>query len=349
MSTAGLRRHDDLIDLDALERWMDGVGLGAGAIERVTTLTGGSQNVLIRFTRGAREYVLRRPPVHSGPAHDDSIRREAKVLATLSTTDVPHPRLIASCNDADTLGTAFYLMEPVDGFNATDGLPAIFANDAEAQASMSRSLVDALATMSRIDPYGTGLATPDRALGWCERQVARWLAQLHSYEQFDGWTGPDIADLSELCDLLSGRSDVRFQPGFVHGDFHVANVMFGYERPEVAAIVDWELATFGDPLLDLGHLLATWPRGNGRLSAATVLDVPGFITAESLVERYAQMASRDVDDLDWYYSLACLRLGVLLEGTYARACAGLVPTDVGLHFHDMTVALFEQGLHRFDW
>ncbi len=153
MSAAGLRRHDDLIDLDALERWMDGVGLGAGAIERVTTLTGGSQNVLIRFTRGAREYVLRRPPVHSGPAHDDSIRREAKVLATLSTTDVPHPRLIASCNDADTLGTAFYLMEPVDGFNATDGLPAIFANDAEAQASMSRSLVDALATMSRIDPY----------------------------------------------------------------------------------------------------------------------------------------------------------------------------------------------------
>jgi aminoglycoside phosphotransferase (APT) family kinase protein len=349
MSDSGARLHGDVIDLRALEHWMDGVGLGAGAVEMVTTLTGGSQNILIRFTRGKRDFVLRRPPIHSGPAHDDSIRREAKVLFGLATTDVPHPQFIAACDDRAILGSAFFLMEPIEGFNAADGLPSPFAEDANAQASMSCSLVDALATLSRIDPFEVGLATPDRARGWCERQVARWISQLNSYEQFDGWPGGDIANLGEVCDLLNDRSDVSFKPGFVHGDFHVANVMFRYDRPEVAAIVDWELATFGDPLLDLGHLLATWPRHNGRASAATVLDVAGFVSGESLVERYAHKTSRGVDDLDWYYSLACLRLGVLLEGTYARACAGLIPMDVGLHFHDMTVALFEQGLHRFDW
>jgi aminoglycoside phosphotransferase (APT) family kinase protein len=206
-----------------------------------------------------------------------------------------------------------------------------------------------LATLSQIDPFDVGLATPDRARGWCERQVVRWITQLNSYEQFRGWPGGEIANLGELQHRLSEQSGVHFQPGFVHGDYHVANVMFRYDRPEVAAIVDWELATFGDPLLDLGHLLATWPRATGRSSAATVLDLPGFVSGESLVERYVQRSSRRVDDLDWYYSLACLRLGVLLEGTYARACAGLVAIDVGLHFHDMTVSLFEQGLHRFDW
>jgi aminoglycoside phosphotransferase (APT) family kinase protein len=341
--------NDDLIDHASLEQWMDGAGLGTGPIEDATTLTGGTQNIVIRFSRARRDFVLRRPPLHGGAGLDDSIRREARVLSALGSTDVPHPRLIASCEGTEVLGAAFYLMEPVDGFNPSDGLPAKFANDVAAQASMSLSLVDALATLSRVDPFTTGLATPDRVDGWCERQVARWIRQLSSYEQFRGWPGTAIDNLVEVQFKLSLEPEVSFQPGVVHGDYHVANVMFRFDRPEVAAIVDWELATFGDPLLDLGHLLATWPRANGRTSAATVLDLAGFEPAVVLIERYALKAARSIDDLNWYYSLACLRLGVLLEGTYARACAGLVPMDVGLHFHDMTLALFEQALHRFDW
>jgi len=340
---------DGLIDLDALARWMDSSGLGAGPIDEVTTLSGGTQNIVIRFRRAGRQFVLRRPPIHSGPAHDDSIRREARILSALRATDVPHPHLIGACDDTELLGTAFYLMEPVDGFNPADGLPAQYAIVDDAQRLMSLSLVDALATLSRVDPFEAGVAVPGRADGWCERQVARWITQLNSYEQFHGWPGGAIDNLVEVQYQLSVHSDVSFQPGLVHGDFHIANVMFRHDQPEVAAIVDWELATFGDPLLDLGHLLATWPRADGRGSAATVLDLPGLASGEELVEHYARRSSRSVEDLDWYYSLACLRLGVLLEGTYARACAGLVPLDVGRHFHDMTVALFEQALHRFDW
>ena len=349
MSDGGLPLASDLIDLDALARWMDGAGLGSGPIAGAAILGGGTQNIVIRFERAGRTYVLRRPPVHGGPAHDDSILREARMLFALASTDVPHPRVIATCGSPDVVGAAFYLMEPIDGFNPADGLPARFAEDRDAQASMSLSVVDALATLSRVDPFRAGMASPDRANGWCQRQVPRWISQLNSYHQFSGWPGGEIPNLAEVQEKLSVERQVGFQPGVVHGDFHVGNVMFRFDRPEVAAIIDWELATFGDPLMDLGQLLATWPRARGRHSLATVLDLAGFVSGEALVERYAARTSRTLEDLDWYYTLACLRLGVLLEGTYARACAGLVPLEVGLQFHDMTVALFEQALRRFDW
>src|SRR5439155_23993627 len=135
-----------------LTDWMDGHGLGSGPLSNPTTLAGGTQNVLLEFTRAGRSYVLRRGPVHLRPKSNDALRREAQVLAALDGTDVPHPGLIAACPDETVMnGAVFYLMEPVDGFNPTTGLPPLHANDASIRHTMGLGAAEAIAALGRVD------------------------------------------------------------------------------------------------------------------------------------------------------------------------------------------------------
>ena len=127
----------------------------------------------------------------------------------------------------------------------------------------------------------------------------------------------------------------------MHGDFHFANVLMRHDRPALAAIVDWELVTIGDPLLDLGHLLATWPQTSGP---DVTLQATGLPTHEAVIARYGEVSGRPLDELPWYRVLACYRLGLILEGTHARACAGLASKEIGDQLHAHTVALLEQAL-----
>ena len=130
----------------------------------------------------------------------------------------------------------------------------------------------------------------------------------------------------------------------MHGDYHAANVMFSNTGPELAAIVDWEMCTIGDPLLDLGWMLATWRYpGQDTVLNHALMDAPGVATPDELVNRYAQNTTRDVSSIDWYAVLACFKLGIILEGTHARAFAGLAPKDIGDHLHTATVRLFERA------
>jgi aminoglycoside phosphotransferase (APT) family kinase protein len=135
---------------------------------------------------------------------------------------------------------------------------------------------------------------------------------------------------------------MTWTPGLIHGDFHFANVLISRNEGRVAAVVDWELSTIGDPLLDLGHLLATWP--DPASGTTTMLSLPGLPTREEIVARYAEGSTRDVEAVGWYQVLACYRLGIILEGTHARACAGQAPRETGDRLHAMTVGLFEQAL-----
>src|SRR5258708_27122034 len=147
----------ELVDLDGLAAWRDGEGLGRGSIENPTPLAGGTQNVLLRFQRDGRPYVLRRSPRH--PRGDGNVtnRRECRVLGALATTDVPHPRLIAACPSEDVIGAAFYLMEPVDGFNATVALPPLHAGDSAIRRRMGFALVDGALALGRVDYKAAGL------------------------------------------------------------------------------------------------------------------------------------------------------------------------------------------------
>lgn len=333
------------VDLGALRQWMDDQGLGSGPLEDVEVLAGGTQNVLVRFGRSGRSHVLRRPPLHKRANSDETMRREARVLAALAGSDVPHPGLIAACPDTDVLGAAFYLMEPIDGFNPASGLPEPHRSDASMRRAMGFSMVDAIAALALVDHEAVGLGDFGKPEGWLERQVGRWRSQLDSYAELDGYPGPDIPGVEEVSAWLEANRPVGWHPGIIHGDFHFANVLVRPDAPDLAAIVDWELCTIGDPLLDLGHLLATWPPTEDDGQAGAVGGgIQGLPTKTELVDRYAERTGRDTADVDWYHVLAAYRLGIILEGTHARAFAGKAPKEIGDLLHATTVGLFERAL-----
>ena len=333
------------VDLGILSAWMDEQGLAGGALERVELLSGGTQNILVRFERGGRAYVLRRPPLHKRKNSDETMRREARVLGALAGSAVPHPALIASCPDESRMGAAFYLMEPIEGFNAASGLPELHAGSREIRHRMGLSMVDAIAELSKLDPMARGLEGFGRPEGYLERQVPRWRRQLESYDELDGYPGPEIPGVDAVGEWLEAHRPASFVPGILHGDFHFANVLFELDGPEVAAIVDWELSTVGDPLLDLGWMLATWPDPDDP-GASIGVPQDGQATPEELVARYAERSGRSVDHVAWYEVLACYKLGIILEGTHARAFAGKATKTMGDLLHAQTLGLFARARKR---
>ena len=320
------------VDQAALAQWMERQGLSGGPIRKVEALSGGSQNILVRFERGWRNFVLRRPPLHLRANSNETMRREARVLGALAASDVPHPALIAACPEEDVLGAAFYLMAPIDGFNPVNGLPESH-HDAAVQRRMGFALVEGLAALHAVDHVAAGLGDFGKVDGFLERQVARWRAQLDSYADLPGWPGQaELGDVAGVAAWLEANRPSSFGPGILHGDFHLANVMYRHDAPELAAIIDWELATIGDPLVDLGWMLSTWPEA----ADGGMLDIApwnGFPTGAELVAHYAARSRRSLARMDWYGVFACYKFAILLEGTYARACAGTAPKDVGDRLH----------------
>lgn len=336
--------------LTAVAAWMSDQGLGDGPLENIVEITGGTQNILLKFTRSGREYVLRRGPQHLRPVSNTVILRETRVLSALADSDVPHPRLIAVCDDTSVLGDAvFYLMEPIDGFNAGSALPALHASDAAVRHQMGLSMADALAQLGAIDHIAVGLSDFGKPDGFLERQVPRWLSELESYNKLENYPGPDVGDVDGVARWLQENVPATWQPGIMHGDYHAANVMFSPSGPELVAIVDWEMCTIGDPLLDLGWMLATWYQPGHEPVLNNVLMTAGNLaTPDELIARYAANTNRDLANIDWYTVLACFKLGIILEGSHARATAGLAPKEIGDQLHTATVRLFERASALID-
>lgn len=337
----------DYVDLRRLEAWMDTQGLEGGVIVNGEILAGGTQNVLLKFDRGDRAYVLRRPPLNPYLNGSETMRREARVLEALAETDVPHARLIAACGTEDVLGAAFYLMEPVDGFSPVRGLPSFHENDPAMRRAMGFSLVDALAALRAVEPAAVGLAGFGKPDGYLERQIARLLKQLASYDSYAGWTGgPEIPGVEKVAQWLVANMPASGRAGIVHGDFHMGNTMFSRTSPNVLAIVDWELATTGDPACDLGCLLATWADPDGsHPGCISVTPWSGFPAEAEIVQRYTERTGQNFDT-DWYVAFGCFRLGILLEGTYARAQAGKADMETGLWLHQTAINLLNRALTR---
>jgi aminoglycoside phosphotransferase (APT) family kinase protein len=205
-------------------------------------------------------------------------------------------------------------------------------------------MADGIAALGAVDHVAVGLEGFGRPEGYLERQVTRWRSHLESYAELEGYPGPEIPGVERVADWLERNRPVASAPGILHGDYHLANVMFRFDGPELAAIIDWELATVGDPLLDLGALLASWPDAEGRSPLSVGQgSFAGLASSAELVERYRAQTTRRLDALDWYTVLACYRLGIILEGTHARACAGRADRQVGDLLHATTVALFERA------
>ncbi|MBF6134955.1 phosphotransferase family protein [Nocardia otitidiscaviarum] len=337
----------DVVDFAIIGKWMDEQGLPGGEFEDVRPLGGGTQNIMLRFRRGDRDYVLRRGPKHLRAASNSVINRESRILGALDGTGIRAPRVIAACPDDSVLGASFYLMEPVVGFNPQNELPELHAGDPEVRRQMGLSAVEAIARLGSLDHEALGLSDYGKPEGFLERQVPRWLKELDSYSANAGYPGPEIPGVERVGEWLDRNRPARSRPGILHGDCHLANMMFSFGGPEVVAMVDWEMSTIGDPLLDLGWQIATRPEP-GTTGAALVGSlgaVGGLPTPEEMTAHYGRFSDRDLSDVTWYTVLACFKLGIVLEGTHARAFAGKAPKQVGDFLHAITLELFEKA-HR---
>ena len=332
----------DVVDLEALTRWGNREGL-SGTVTDVTRIGGGTQNVVLRLRWDGRDLVLRRPPEHPRPGSDRTLLREIRVLSALAGTDVPHPGFVAGCTDTDVLGVVFYLMEAVDGDNPGEELGEPYRSDADARYRAALDTATAIARLAAVDHEAIGLGDLGRPDGFLERQVSRWLDHLASYDQVPEYRGTRLPHVGELADWLRDHLPQQSRPGLVHGDYHLNNVLLDPVTPRVAAVVDWEMCTVGDPLLDLGWLLVTWPNGHGdeAMTGGRLAELGGLPGRDELVEAYARGSDRDLSAVDWYTVLAGFKLAIVIEGTYARSLAGQAPPEVGLRLHRSAVARLE--------
>jgi aminoglycoside phosphotransferase (APT) family kinase protein len=293
----------DLVDADSLARWLDTQGLEPGQPLAVEPLTGGSSNAMFVVERGQARWVLRRPTRVAVDRANEGMRREFRILAALAGTDVPHPEVVALCEDHDVLGCTFYLMERVQGVNPFP-LPPVFDSEA-GRAEVAYSMVEALGRLHCVDWLTAGIGDLGHPEGFHQRQVQRWSRQLASYE------GRELPGIEKVMAWLEARRPDEFTPTIMHGDFHMLNVLIAPERPgRVVAILDWETATIGDPLLDLAGFLEVWiPVANA-----------GWPSRAELIERYRSVRGIGaLGDLTYYEVLYNFRLAVLLEGIFQRS------------------------------
>jgi aminoglycoside phosphotransferase (APT) family kinase protein len=300
-----------------LTKWLDGEqpGLRSGPVTG-ELITGGKSNLTYRITDGASVWALRRPPLaHVLPsAHD--MAREFRVISALGGTDVPVANAIALCQDPEVLGAPFYLMSFVDGvvFDTPERLAELTP---ELAKTACEELVDTLLELHSIDPAGVGLADFGRPDGYLARQVKRWHAQWQASE-----TAPR-PELDQLVERLNAAMPAQGPPAIVHGDYRLTNVIYRTDVTGLAAVVDWEMATLGDPLADVG-LLAVYHRlaavSDGVMPAMSPDN--GFLSADQMAARYAQKAGRDLSQLDWYIAFGYYKLAVISEGIHYRYLQG---------------------------
>jgi aminoglycoside phosphotransferase (APT) family kinase protein len=302
-----------------LEEHVDGF---AGPAE-FTLIAGGHSNLTFGVTdaNGVR-YVLRRPPLGHvlESAHD--MGREHKIIAALGPTPVPVPPALAFCDDAAVNDAPFYVMGFVDGFIIRS------AEDAKALTAQQRraageSLIDVMADMHAVDVDAVGLGDLGRKEGYIERQLRRWYKQVKGSQEL---TKRELPDVDVVHDALAAKMPEQGPAAIVHGDYRLDNCMVGRDG-KVAAVLDWELCTLGDPLADVGLLMVYWNDPSDTdpaLAAASATATDGFPRRAELLERYAARSGRDLSSVDDYVAFGYWKLACLLEGVYARYAAGVM-------------------------
>lgn len=292
-------------------------GLLAGPLD-AALVAGGRSNLTYVLTDGRGRWVLRRPPLGHvlETAHD--MGREHRVMSALAGTQVPVPQMVLLERDPEVLGAPFYLMAFVDGtvFRSEAQLSAVAP---AAGAALADDLVDTLARLHAVDPGAVGLAELGRPSGYLARQVRRWTTQLaasHSRE---------VPGLDELGRRLADTVPPDSASRIVHGDYKLDNVVVG-DHSSVRAVLDWEMATLGDPLTDLVNAALWWDGvldTDGRPIAAVPAAVPTLPGSDRLLERYARTTGADLSTLPWYQGLACFKLAAIFEGMHHRSTLGL--------------------------
>ncbi|MCA1008165.1 phosphotransferase family protein [Rhodococcus hoagii] len=301
------------LDEDAVSTWITGLGVGALAPLSFERIGSGQSNLTfaVRDSGGGR-WVLRRPPLGQLLASAHDVGREYRILAALQGTGVPVPKMIALTDDPAITEVPLVLMSYVDGIVIDDESVAEQL-DPERRRAIGLSLPKALASIHRVDLEMAGLLDLAGHKPYAERQLKRWSAQ---WEQSKTHDMPDIEDLAAR---LARNVPEQTETTLVHGDFHLSNVITSPDDGRVVAILDWELCTLGDPLADLGGLLAYWPqRGDGVRGPFMASTLDGFPTRDELVEAYVHETKRDVSAVGFWHVLALWKLAIIAEGVLRR-------------------------------
>lgn len=308
---------------------------------RATLVTGGRSNLTYVITHESGEFVLRRPPLGHVLATAHDMAREFRVISALAPTRVPVPQALLLCADDAVLGAPFYLMSRVPGEVLRSRRQTADLSD-DAKRQITNAMIDALADLHAVDPGEVGLSDFGRPEGFLERQVRRWSRQL------DHSRGRDLPDADPLRTRLADTVPGSPPPAVVHGDYRLDNIVVDPAMCRVTGVLDWEMATIGDPLTDLGLLITYWDVMSELSGGGTIADAigpgAGFPHSQALLDRYALSSTTDLSPLPWYTAFACYKLAAILEGIHFRHTTG---KTVGAGFDrigELVAPLLARGL-----
>jgi aminoglycoside phosphotransferase (APT) family kinase protein len=317
-------RYGEEIDVSSLEAYLRGKLPGASGPLTVEQFPGGHSNLTYCLRMGGREYVLRRPPV--GPvaptAHD--MRREYRVLKDLQGHFPPAPEPYALCEDPSVIGVPFYVMERRHGIVIRREIPEelkAMGEPMDVGRTISTAMVDTLVALHGVDYLKAGLGDLGKPAGFVERQVKGWAGRWHRAKT------REVPEIDRLASFLAERIPPSPPPTLLHNDYKLDNVMLHPRDPSrIIAVLDWEMCTVGDPLIDVGLMLAYWPRPDDsiarQLSISSFTTHPGFFTRQEMLDRYAEKTGRDVRSIGFYETFALYKLTVVLEQIYCRYVRG---------------------------
>jgi len=345
-----------LVDVGRLTAWLDHnvPSLGDGPL-KVAMVHGGTSNVVLSIRRGNDTMVLRRPPAVAPPNSERTVLREARVLSALNGTPVPHPQCFGSCTDAAVIGAPFYVMEFVEGWSAElrDGRihhePPF--DEAPYEYGIAFAVVDALITLANVDHAAIGLGDFGRPENYLERQVDRWATQLASYGELYGYPRRDLPGYDATERWLRDNVPREFVAGLIHGDVGTPNILFAPGTPaRVRALIDWELSTIGDPLIDLAWFCKGLrdERDPTVVPATALYNAPNFPTRQELARYYAAGTGRDIGNFDYYVVLAMFKSGCIMEYKVAQAAAGHLTQETGNFFAGFVLSNFADASKMID-
>jgi aminoglycoside phosphotransferase (APT) family kinase protein len=313
---AAANEREPLLVLEPLIAFLARSGLDAPDDLDATPVGDGHSNVTFELSTGV---IIRRPPRGPLPPSAHDVLREARLLRALETTQVRVPRVLAVCDDIDVIGAPFYVMEKIDGHVVTHALPEALEPQDE-RRRMAHELVDALVEVHAVDWTTIGLEGFGKPTGYLERQLRRF-GGLWEHNRTR-----DLPEVEEIGRWLASNLPESPPATVVHGDYRLGNTMFAPEAPaRLIAIFDWEMATIGDPLADLGYMVMHWTQAGddlGQFNLHHVTTMPGFPTRQELIARYEERSGRSMRALNWYVTLALWKAVVFMEGNYKRAISG---------------------------
>lgn len=336
----------DAIDTAPLAAFCDGV-FGDTRPLTVERMAGGGSCEVFAVDRGDERMVLRRAPrrVNTSRAHD--VLREFRILDAIAGEPVRIPRPIAACDDPDVFGSPFFLMERIDGVPIRSNVPEAWASAPDTHGAAVVDLLDALVELHAVDWQRCGLGDLAHEPGYLGRQIDRWLSQLASYD------GRGLPDAERIAEWL--RSDVPTeQPQTLcHGDYKLDNALFSLGLPpRLLVVVDWEMASIGDPLVDLCWMLVFHPTSEGLMPLGTSteprLDPSTVPTVAEIIDRYASRTGRDLSAIDWYQVFSRWKMAIVLEGSFAKFQKGLSENPLHQYFGPQADRLLASALTMID-